>query len=151
MGRDVVDDEARQAVARRLGGLLPDRLGQAEAAAEGTPPVHRHVADDERHDGVVGEDAGQVVQDLAQEVEVGGQAVGIVEGGVDGGRVDPQEPQPQPVVVAVLDDPHVGRAGHHQPGAVGQGPGPQRRPHRRRASRASPRRAPPRTGGTPWR
>ena len=78
--------------------------------------------------------------------------MGIVELGVDDGRVEAQEPQPQPVVVAVLDDPQVRRGGHHQPGAVGQGAGPQggRVPVPRRFARrpAGPRRAPAaRAGG----
>ena len=57
-------------------------------------------------------------EDVAQEGEVRLAVMGVVEGRVDGAGVEPEEPRPQPVVVAVLDDPQVRRRGHDEPRAV---------------------------------
>jgi hypothetical protein len=62
-----------------------------------------------------------------------------------------EQPQPQPVVVAVLHDPQVGRRGDHQPGPLRQAAGAQGSRNRTPASRASPSRAIPRAAGSGWR
>ena len=78
--------------------------------------------------------------------------VGVVEGGVDASRVEAEEPRPQPVVVAVLDDPQVGRRGDDEPGPV-RSPAPRAAPRarvpRRRARRRGARSRG--TGGSGWR
>ena len=52
--------------------------------------------------------------------------VGVVQLRVDGAGVEAQQPRPEPVVVAVLEDPQVGRGGDDEPGAIGEAAGPQR-------------------------
>ena len=55
--------------------------------------------------------------------------VGVVEGGVDRPGVEPEEPCPQPVVVAVLHDTEVGRRRDDKPGSVRSAAGAQRGPN----------------------
>ena len=58
--------------------------------------------------------------------------VGVIEGRVDGSRIEPQEPRPQPVVVAVLDDAEIRRRGDDQARAVRAATRSQGRPGARR-------------------
>ena len=58
--------------------------------------------------------------------------VGVVEGRVDRPCVEAEEPRPQPVVVAVLDDAQVGRRGHDQASPVRPAARAQGRPGARR-------------------
>ena len=117
-GRDVVEGDPGQAIALRLGGLLPGPLGEADTALDAPTAVGLDVADDQHDHGVVGKDRTQAGQDIAQEREVRLAVVGVVERRVDLARVEPEEPGPQPVVVAVLDDSQIGRRRDDEPGAV---------------------------------
>ena len=117
-GGDVVERDARQSIALRLGGLFPGALGEPDAALDAPPAVGLDVADDQDDDRVVGKDRTQAGEDVAQEGEVRLAVVGVVEGRVDLAGVEAEEPRPQPVVVAVLDDPQVGRRGDHEPGPL---------------------------------
>ena len=78
--------------------------------------------------------------------------VGVVEQVVDRGGVVAEQPQPQPVVVAVLDHPQVGRRGDDEAGPLGQAAGSQRlaETHARRRARRPAGRCPG-SAGTGWR
>ena len=130
--RDVVEGDAGQAVALGLGGGLPGPLGEADPALDAPPAVGLDVTDDEDDDGVVGEDRPEAGEHVAQEQEVRLAVVGVVERRVDLAGIEAEEPRPQPVVVAVLDDAQVRRRGHDQARPFGPstraqgGPGPRR-------------------------
>ena len=111
-------DDARQPIAFRFGGGFPDAGGEVHATADVATAVGLDVADDQDEDGVVGEDRPQPGEDVAHEGEVRLAVMGVVERRVDGAGIEPEEPRPQPVVVAVLHDPEVRRRGHHQPGTL---------------------------------
>ena len=87
-GGDVVERDARESIALRLGGLLPGALGQPDAALDPSAAVGLDVTDDEHDHGVVGQDRAEPGEDVAQEGEVRLAVVGVVEGRVDGAGVE---------------------------------------------------------------
>jgi hypothetical protein len=109
VGRDLVPDEADEAEPGRIRGLLPRALRKADPDRGGPAPVHLHIADHHHDDPVVRERGPQVGQHITEEGEVGLPVVRVVEGGVDGLGVEPQQPRSEPVVVAVLEHAQVGR------------------------------------------
>ncbi len=127
LARDVVERDTGQSIALRLGRRFPDALGEADAAADPATPIGLDVADDEDDDRVVGQDRAQSGEDLAQEHEVRLAVMGVVQGSVDRARIEAEEPRPEPVVVAVLDDPEVGRRRDDEPDPFRPPAGTQRR------------------------
>src|SRR6478752_1421231 len=108
-GRDIVESHAGESIALGLGGVLPDALGEPDAAPDPSTAIGLDVADHQHHHRVVRERRAQTGRDVAQEREVRPAVVGVVERRVDGLRVEAEEPRSEPVVIAVLHDPQVRR------------------------------------------
>jgi hypothetical protein len=121
---DLIGDESGQAVARRLGGALPD-CGRETMIARACPPqVRGHVAHHERHDRIFSQCLAQVPQNLAYEAGVVEHVAWCVEGRVHGGGIFAKEPQAEPVGGSVADGAQIRRAGQDEAGTVGKGPRP---------------------------
>ena len=145
-GRDVVECNAGQGVALRCRGRFPDALRQPDAAPDRAAAICLDVPDDEHDDRVVGQDGAHVPQHVPKEGEVWLAMMGVVQAWLDASGVE-AEPRPQPVVVAVLDDPQV--RGEVTTSRARSGRPASRSAARARSatSRASPSSAIPRAGG----
>src|ERR1035437_1171216 len=119
-GGHVVQGDTRQAVALRSGRELPYRFGQADAARRRPAAIHFHVADDEGYHGIVRKCGAQTAQHFSHEDEIGISVMGVVQKLVYGRGVVAQEPESEPIVVAVLHDAQIWRRRDNEAGLFRQ-------------------------------